>query len=138
MSYDVFLSHNRADKEWVRNLHDSLARHDYNGRNLRTWIDEEVLDPGLLSSDRELNSALDRSRYLIVILSPEAIASQWVQDEISYFLGVRDAEDAVAAQDYLGVEREYYRPVPRGFEAELAERLATIRAKLRESRDPLQ
>ncbi|MCH8840654.1 MAG: replication-associated recombination protein A [Planctomycetes bacterium] len=49
-----------------------------------------------------------------------------------------DAEDAVAAQDYLGVEREYYRPVPRGFEAELAERLATIRAKLRESRDPLQ
>ena len=46
-----------------------------------------------------------------------------------------DAEDGVAAQDYLGVEREYYRPVPRGFEAELAERLETIRAKLRESRD---
>jgi putative ATPase len=43
-----------------------------------------------------------------------------------------NAEDAVAAQDYLGVEREYYRPVPRGFEAELADRLAAIRAKLRE------
>jgi len=43
-----------------------------------------------------------------------------------------NAEDAVAAQDYLGVEREYYRPVPRGFEAELAERLAAIRAKLRQ------
>ena len=25
-----------------------------------------------------------------------------------------DAEGGVAAQDYLGVEREYYRPVPRG------------------------
>jgi putative ATPase len=45
-----------------------------------------------------------------------------------------DAPDGVAAQDYLGVEREYYRPVPRGFEAELAERLKTIRARLRENR----
>ncbi len=31
-----------------------------------------------------------------------------------------NAPDAVAAQDYLGVEREYYRPVDRGFEQELA------------------
>jgi putative ATPase len=42
-----------------------------------------------------------------------------------------DHEDAIAAQDYLGVEREYYRPVDRGFESELAERLAEIRRRLR-------
>lgn len=42
-----------------------------------------------------------------------------------------DAAGGVVAQDYLGVEREYYRPVPRGFEQELAERLAKIRAALR-------
>jgi putative ATPase len=40
------------------------------------------------------------------------------------------ADDGVAAQDYLGVERTYYRPVPRGFEAKLAERLEGIRKKL--------
>ncbi|MGO8690660.1 MAG: replication-associated recombination protein A [Thermoguttaceae bacterium] len=45
-----------------------------------------------------------------------------------------DEPDAVAAQDYLGVEREYYRPVDRGFEQELAKRLAAIRARLREGR----
>jgi putative ATPase len=45
-----------------------------------------------------------------------------------------DAEGGVAAQDYLGVEREYYRPVPRGFEAELAERLNEIRQRLRSER----
>ncbi len=45
-----------------------------------------------------------------------------------------NAEDGVAAQDYLGVEREYYRPVDRGFEKELADRLAKIRAKLRDGR----
>lgn len=42
-----------------------------------------------------------------------------------------DSPDGVVAQDYLGVEREYYRPVPRGFEQELARRLAEIRAKLK-------
>lgn len=45
-----------------------------------------------------------------------------------------DAEGGVAAQDYLGVDREYYRPVPRGFEGELAKRLEGIRAKLREGK----
>jgi putative ATPase len=39
--------------------------------------------------------------------------------------------DAIAAQDYLGVERQYYQPTDRGFERELAERLAAIRARLK-------
>ncbi len=45
-----------------------------------------------------------------------------------------DSPDAVSAQDYLGVDREYYRPVDRGLERELAERLKSIRAKLREAK----
>jgi putative ATPase len=42
-----------------------------------------------------------------------------------------NAEGGVAAQVYLGIDREYYRPVDRGFEQELARRLSTIRALLR-------
>ncbi|MCA9264941.1 MAG: replication-associated recombination protein A, partial [Planctomycetales bacterium] len=45
-----------------------------------------------------------------------------------------DSEDGVAEQVYLGIEREYYHPVDRGFEAELAERLTAIREKLRRGR----
>ncbi len=45
-----------------------------------------------------------------------------------------NSPEAIAAQDYLGVEREYYRPVDRGQERELAQRLATVRAKLREAK----
>jgi putative ATPase len=45
-----------------------------------------------------------------------------------------DAEGGVAEQDYLGVEREFYRPVERGFEAELAQRLEAIREKLRRAK----
>jgi len=45
-----------------------------------------------------------------------------------------DAADGVAAQDYLGVEREYYRPVPRGFEETLRDRLSAIRQRLADGR----
>lgn len=50
------------------------------------------------------------------------------------YVYAHDAPDGVASQDYLGVERQYYRPVDRGFEAQLAERLAMLRAKLHPSR----
>jgi len=43
------------------------------------------------------------------------------------------ADEGIAAQDYLGVEREYYHPVDRGFESELTRRLTAIRARLRQS-----
>jgi len=46
-----------------------------------------------------------------------------------------DYQDAVASQDYLGVEREYYRPTDRGFERELGRRLETIRQQLRQARE---
>ena len=41
---------------------------------------------------------------------------------------------SVAAQDYLGIDKTYYHPVPRGFEAELATRLETIRERLRSAK----
>ena len=46
-----------------------------------------------------------------------------------------DFADGVAPQDYLGVERIYYRPTDRGFEQELARRLEQIRARLREAKE---
>lgn len=46
-------------------------------------------------------------------------------------------EDGVSAQDYLGVEREYYQPVDRGFEEKIAKRLNQIRAKLRSAKQIL-
>ncbi len=45
-----------------------------------------------------------------------------------------DYEGGIAPQDYLGIEREYYRPTDRGFEAELAKRLEAIRKQLRAGR----
>jgi putative ATPase len=39
--------------------------------------------------------------------------------------------DGVVTQSYLGVDREYYQPVPRGFENQLLERIKTLREALR-------
>ncbi len=47
-----------------------------------------------------------------------------------------DAEDGIVTQDYLGVDRVYYQPVPRGFEAELQQRLEKIRARLKTQTPP--
>lgn len=51
------------------------------------------------------------------------------------YLYAHEAEGGVAAQDYLGVDRTYYQPVPRGFETELAQRLVQLRAQLAPSGD---
>jgi putative ATPase len=42
-----------------------------------------------------------------------------------------ESEGGIAQQDYLGVDREYYVPVCRGFETELATRWIEIKAKLK-------
>ena len=93
--YDIFISHNRADKAWVRRLAAVLADQDYNGRGIRPWLDEHFLDPGALGSESELTTALDRSRVLGLVLSPEAVASGWVDFELRYFLESRAADDIV-------------------------------------------
>lgn len=42
-----------------------------------------------------------------------------------------NAPDGIAAQSYLAIDREYYRPVPRGFEATLQKRVEVYRKRLR-------
>jgi putative ATPase len=49
-----------------------------------------------------------------------------------------DQPDAIAAQDYLGVDRIYYRPTDRGYERELSQRLEAIRARLRQAQSEAQ
>jgi len=46
-----------------------------------------------------------------------------------------DSENGIVAQEYLGVEKEYYKPTQRGFEAELARRLEWIKERLRQGRE---
>jgi hypothetical protein len=95
LHYDIFISHNNADREWASALANRLAEEHYNGRPLRPWLDRQYLDPGKLANNSELTTALDRSRILGLVLSPAALASEWVKFELSYFLEQRTPTDVI-------------------------------------------
>jgi hypothetical protein len=71
-AYDVFLSHNAKDKPAVRKLAERLKQD-----GLRVWFDEWVIKPGD-SIPLMIEQGLERSRTLILFMSQNAFASEWV------------------------------------------------------------
>ena len=86
-SYDVFLSHNHADKPRVRQLAEKLRK-----AGLRVWLDEWIVKPG---DDIYLaiENGLQAARTLVLCLSPAALGSDWVGLERSTVL-FRDPSNA--------------------------------------------
>ena len=72
----VFLSHNHADKPFVRRL-----ANDLQGSGIFAWVDEFELKLGD-SLIEKLSAAIDRVDYLAVILSNASINSKWVKIEV--------------------------------------------------------
>lgn len=72
----VFISHSSSDKKFVRTLKYCLSE---NG--IDTFLDEDELNLGdnLLS---KLESALDKTSHLVIILSPASVDSEWVKLEL--------------------------------------------------------
>ncbi|MFN9985424.1 MAG: replication-associated recombination protein A, partial [Pirellula sp.] len=46
-----------------------------------------------------------------------------------------DSPEGIASQDYLGVERQFYEPVERGAETEMAQRYRSIKELLKGPKD---
>ncbi len=70
--YDVFLSHSSKDKSVVRKLAKRLKKD-----GLRVWFDEWEIKPGDPIS-LKIEQGLERSRTLILCMSKNAFASEWV------------------------------------------------------------
>ena len=81
---DIFLSHNSVDKEWVEKLARDIES-DTNGKPLKVFFDKWDLHPG---SDIPSNLSLElqSSRYVGLVMSPEAFTSHWVSMELSMAL----------------------------------------------------
>jgi len=96
--YDAFISYShKADGAFARQLQKALERYAapwYRRRALRIFRDETTLKPtpALWGS---IEQALNRSRYFILLASPEAAQSEWVNKEIAYWLA-QTHDDGVA------------------------------------------
>ena len=76
MITSVFLSHNHADKPFVR----KLAR-DLEGHNVKCWLDEAEMKIGD-SLIQKIRDGIDNVEYFAVILSPNSISAPWVVNEL--------------------------------------------------------
>ena len=70
--YDVFLSHSSKDKTVARELAERLK-----GDGLLVWLDEWVIKPGD-SIPLAIEQGLENSRTLVLVMSKNAFASDWV------------------------------------------------------------
>lgn len=93
--YDAFLSCSRAlDGALAPELHRALQRFAkpwYRQRASRVFLDDASLpaDAGRWASTE---TALARSRWLVLLASPEAAASPWVNREVEWWLEHRSAQ----------------------------------------------
>lgn len=76
MSVSVFLSHNKADKPFVRHL-----ASDLDSQGLRYWLDEAEIKTGE-SLIEKIREGIDNVDYVAVVLSPDSVASEWVRREV--------------------------------------------------------
>ena len=94
MSYDGFISYSHAaDDLLAPRLQSGLQRFAkpwWKRRALRVFRDESSLsaNPHLWES---ITQALDTSRWFVLLLSPDAAESEWVNQEISYWVEHKDA-----------------------------------------------
>ena len=69
---DVFLSYSSADAQWVCTLKDTLQ-----SRGIRVWMDQNEIRPGDLFAEA-LNQGIESCSCVLLVISPDAIRSQWV------------------------------------------------------------
>ncbi len=83
----IFLSYTQSDRGWARKLSGDLEAAGF-----------QVFDPvdELFPGDNwslEIGKALDESQAMVVLISPAAVRSPWVQREIQYALGAEKYQD---------------------------------------------
>lgn len=73
--WDVFLSHNSADKARVRRLAKELR-----DQGLQVWFDEDAIPAGA-SITLAVEDGIERSRMMILCISPDFLTNEWPQAE---------------------------------------------------------
>jgi hypothetical protein len=78
----IFISHASKDDDFVKELRDALE-----GHQLTVWVDSRNLRSGDKLAP-EISTAIEQARQVIVVVSPDALHSEWVQREVKQALEV--------------------------------------------------
>lgn len=73
---DVFITYSRTDAGFVRRLSAKLG-----GAGIPHWLDEKNLGPGD-DFKRGISAALNQTKLLVAVLTPESVMSPWVESEL--------------------------------------------------------
>lgn len=95
-TYYAFISYQRKDEKWAKRLQRKLENYKLPVANAKEASDKKFEYIRPVFRDKTdltagplpdvLKEALNQSRYLIVICSPNAVQSPWVNDEINTFV----------------------------------------------------
>jgi len=100
MEFDIFISHASEDKEEVaRPLAEQLRQ-----RGLRIWMDETEIRLGD-SLRRSIDCGLSKSRYGLVILSPDFLRKEWPQKELDGLVAREDGVEKVILPVWHNITR---------------------------------
>lgn len=94
--YYAFISYKREDEKWAKWLANELEHYNLpttmNGKNLPKTLRPIFRDVDELSAGnlpKQIYQALSNSKNLIVVCSPRAAKSEWVDKEISDFIKIK-------------------------------------------------
>jgi hypothetical protein len=73
---DAFISFQSADKAFARRLAESIEAHPLDGRKLKVFFSPWDIKPGD-NIIKKLDESLDKTRFFLLILSPEALRADW-------------------------------------------------------------
>lgn len=74
--FDLFISHHSSDKVWTRTLISKLNASLRGDRKLSVFFDEESIGGGE-SISAAIAKGLERSKHILLVMSPEWVRSRW-------------------------------------------------------------
>jgi hypothetical protein len=93
--YHAFISYKSEDEKWAKRLQENIEKyrlpsymckkHPSSSKRLKPCFRYHT-DIGINELKSELNEKLEKSKFLIVVCSPESAKSEWVGDEIETFV----------------------------------------------------
>lgn len=83
MAHDVFISYSSKDRPFAQQIARALEQ-----QGLDVWLDRDEIRAGIKWSSA-IQQGLDQSSVIVVIITPDSMASKNVEDEWQYFLDKR-------------------------------------------------